>query len=56
MTQDLGNQWQRVLWSEESSLEPDLNIIEAVWGHFDRERNKRQSTSKEELWDVLQEA
>ena len=28
---------------------PDLNIIEAVWDHLDRERNKRQPTSKEEL-------
>jgi len=27
-----------------------------VWDHLDRERNKRQPTSKEELWDVLQEA
>ena len=35
---------------------PDLNIIEAVWDHLDRERSKRQPTSKEELWDVLQEA
>ena len=35
---------------------PDLNINEAVWDHLDRERNKRQPTSKEELWDVLQEA
>ena len=35
---------------------PDLNIIEAVWGHLDRERENRQPTSKEELWDVLQEA
>ena len=35
---------------------PDLNIIEAVWDHLYRERNKRQPTSKEELWDVLQEA
>ena len=34
----------------------DLNIIEAVWDHPDRERNTRQPTSKEELWDVLQEA
>ena len=34
------NQWQQ-----------DLNIIEAVWDHLDRERNKRQPTSKEELWD-----
>ena len=35
---------------------PDLNIIEAVWDNLDREENKRQPTSKEELWDVLQEA
>jgi len=35
---------------------PDLNIIEAVWDHLDRERNKRQPTSKEELWEVLKEA
>jgi len=35
---------------------PDPNITEAVWDHLDRERNKRQPTSKEELWDVLQEA
>ena len=35
---------------------PDLIVIEAVWDHLDRERNKRQPTSKEELWDVLQEA
>jgi len=33
-----------------------INIIEAVWDHLDRERNKWQPTSKEELWDVLQEA
>jgi len=33
-----------------------VNIIEAVWDHLDRERKKRQPTSKEELWDVLQEA
>jgi len=34
----------------------NLNIIEAVWNHLDRERNKRQPTSKEELWDVFHEA
>ena len=28
---------------------PDFNIIEAVWDHPDREQNKRQPTSKEEL-------
>ena len=33
---------------------PDLNIIEAMWDHLDRERNKRQPTK--EVWDVLQEA
>ena len=32
----------------------DLNIIEAVWDHLERERNKRQPTSKEELWNVLE--
>ena len=35
---------------------PDLNIIEAVWDHLDRERNKGQPKSKEELWEVLKEA
>ena len=35
---------------------PDLNMIEAAWDHLDREQNKRQPTSKEELWDVLKEA
>ena len=35
---------------------PDLDIIEVVWDHFDSEQNKRQPTSKEELWNVLQEA
>ena len=35
---------------------PDLNITEAVWDHLDREQTKRQPTTKEELWDVLQEA
>ena len=38
------------------SQSPDLNIIEAVWDHLDRERNKRQPKSKEELWEVLKEA
>ena len=28
---------------------PDLNIIEAVWDHQDRERNKGQPQSKDEL-------
>ena len=35
---------------------PDLNIIEAVWDHLDRERNKGQPKYKEELWEVLKEA
>ena len=33
---------------------PNLNIIEVVWDHLDRERNKRQP--KEEQWEVLKEA
>ena len=33
---------------------PDLNIIKAVWDHLDRERNKGQPKSIEEL--VLKEA
>jgi len=36
--------------------ELDLNIIETVWDYLDREQNKRQPTSKEELWGILQEA
>ena len=35
---------------------PDLNIIEAVWDHLDRERNKGQPKSKEELKEMLKEA
>jgi len=35
---------------------PDLNIIEAVWDHLGRKQNKKQPTSKEELWKVLKEA
>ena len=35
---------------------PDVNIIEAVWDHLDREINKGQHKSKEELWEVLKEA
>ena len=33
-------------WSPQSL---DLNIIVAVWDHLDRERNKGQSKSEEEL-------
>ena len=40
-------------WPPQSS---DLNILEAVWDHMDRERNKGQAKSKEELWEVLTEA
>ena len=35
---------------------PDLNIIEAVWDHLDREINKGQPKSKEELRVGLKEA
>ena len=35
---------------------PDLNIIETVWDHLDRERSRKQPKSKEELWEVLKEA
>ena len=35
---------------------PDLNIMEAVLDHLDRERNKGQPKSKEELWEVSKEA
>ena len=45
----------RSYWGMNPPQRPDLNIIEAVWDQLDRERNKRQPTSKEELWDVLQE-
>ena len=34
---------------------PDLNIIEAVWDHLDREKDKEQPESKGELWEVLKE-
>ena len=43
----------RVTESNEGTNPPqnlDLNIIDAVWEHLDREWNKRQPTSKEELW------
>lgn len=35
---------------------PDLNITEGGWDKPDRERNKRQPKSKEDLWEVLKEA
>lgn len=34
----------------------DLSITKAVWDNYDRERNKRQPTSKEELQNVFQKA
>jgi len=39
------------IWSQKCTH----NIIEAVWDLLDREMNKRQPTSKEELWNVPQE-
>ena len=35
-------------------LSSELNIIEAVWDHLDRERNK--TNSREELLEVLNES
>ena len=35
---------------------PDLIIIESLWDHLDRDRNKLQPKSKDELWEVLKEA
>jgi len=34
----------------------NISIIEAVWDHLVRDQNKSQAISKEELWNVLQEA
>ena len=53
MTQEVD--WKSVATGLMLAQSPDLNITEAVWDHLDRERNKRQPTSKE-LWNVLQEA
>lgn len=41
-------------WIEKHTMDtppqsPDLTIIKSVWDHRDREWNKRQSASKEEL-------
>lgn len=30
-----------------------FKLSSAVWDHVDREMNKRQPASKDELWDVL---
>ena len=38
---------------DKPSQSPDLNIIEAVWDHLDRERTAQE---QEELWEVLKEA
>ena len=35
---------------------PQLNITETVWDHLVREQKKKKPTSKEELWNVFQEA
>lgn len=36
------------------SRNPDLNFIEGVWDHVDREQNERQPTATE-LWNIIQE-
>jgi hypothetical protein len=35
---------------------PDLNIIEQIWDHLDREKNEKQPKSLDELWTILQNA
>lgn len=32
----------------------ELHIIEAVWNYLGRKWNKKQSMSKDDLWNVLQ--
>lgn len=44
---------QTMTWPPQS---PDLNIIEHVWEHMNRERVKAAPRNKEELWIVLQRA
>ena len=39
-------------WSPQCT---ELNIIEVVWDHLEREINERQPISKEEFWEVLKE-
>ena len=41
---------------KKTGLKNQWQVNEAVWHHLNRKQNKRQSTSKEELWDVLPEA
>ena len=40
-------------WPPQSA---NLDIIEPVWDHLDREKNKKHPKSKEELWTVSREA
>ena len=35
---------------------PDLNIIEQVWDHLDREKVQKELKSVEESWKVLKNA
>ena len=44
---------QLMQWPPQS---PDLNIIEQVWDHLDREKVQKQPKSVEELWKVLKNA
>ena len=44
---------QLMEWPPQS---PDLNIIEQVWDHLDREKVQKQPKSVEELWKVLKNA
>lgn len=34
---------------------PDLNPIEQIWDHLDRELRKRPSTSVEKTWEILKD-
>lgn len=36
-------------------IQISFNIIEIVWAQFDKELNKRQPTSKRELWSSLED-
>ena len=52
----LEREGQLIKHSHGLASSPDLNIIEAVWAHLDREINKRLIKTKEELQEVLKEA